>query len=84
MCDRAWQAKDDGLRHRLSNAILTWADQIRVARHYIAPSKPMQNALIERVNGQLRDELPTPASGLDAGGPITAAHQNTHLFMLMK
>jgi putative transposase len=27
------------------NAILTWADQSRVAWHYIAPGKPMQNAL---------------------------------------
>jgi transposase InsO family protein len=26
------------------NAILTWADQSRVAWHYIAPGKPMQNA----------------------------------------
>jgi putative transposase len=30
-----------------SNAILTWADQSRVAWHYIAPGKPMQNAFIE-------------------------------------
>ena len=28
-----------------SNAILTWADQSRVAWHYIAPGKPMQNDL---------------------------------------
>jgi len=30
-----------------SNAILTWADQSRVAWHYSAPGKPMQNAFIE-------------------------------------
>lgn len=30
-----------------SNAILTWADQSRVAWHYIAPGKPKQNAFIE-------------------------------------
>lgn len=30
-----------------SNAILTWADQSRVAWHYIAPGKPTQNAFIE-------------------------------------
>ncbi len=30
-----------------SNAILTWTDQSRVAWHYIAPGKPMQNAFIE-------------------------------------
>jgi putative transposase len=40
-----------------SNAILTWADQARVAWHYIAPGKPMQNAFIENFNGRLRDEL---------------------------
>jgi putative transposase len=36
---------------------LTWADQSRVAWHYIAPGKPMQNAFIESFNGRLRDEL---------------------------
>ena len=40
-----------------SNAILTWADQSRVAWHYIAPGKPMQNAFIESFNGRQRDEL---------------------------
>ncbi|MEY9643807.1 transposase InsO family protein [Bradyrhizobium elkanii] len=39
------------------NAILTWADRNRVAWHYIAPGKPMQNAFIESFNGRLRDEL---------------------------
>ena len=29
----------------------------RVAWHYIAPGKPMQNAFIESFNGRLRDEL---------------------------
>ncbi|WP_442238010.1 IS3 family transposase [Rhodopseudomonas pseudopalustris] len=40
-----------------SNAILTWADQSRIAWHYTAPGKPMQNAFIESFNGRLRDEL---------------------------
>jgi putative transposase len=40
-----------------SNAILRWADDSRVARHYIAPGKPVQNAFIESFNGRLRDEL---------------------------
>ncbi|WP_439402321.1 IS3 family transposase [Bradyrhizobium sp. DASA03068] len=40
-----------------SNAILTWADRSRVAWHYIAPGKPMQNGFIESFNGRLRDEL---------------------------
>lgn len=40
-----------------SKAILLWADQSRVAWHYIAPGRPMQNAFIESFNGRLRDEL---------------------------
>ena len=40
-----------------SNAILRWADDSRVAWHYIAPGKPIQNAFIESFNGRLRDEL---------------------------
>jgi transposase InsO family protein len=40
-----------------SNATLIWADHSRVEWHYIAPGKPMQNALIESFNGRLRDEL---------------------------
>jgi len=40
-----------------SNAIPTWADQSRVAWHYIAPGKPVQNAFIGSFNGRLRDEL---------------------------
>src|SRR5437763_12690626 len=40
-----------------SNAILTWVDRQKVAWHYIAPGKPVQNAFIESFNGRLRDEL---------------------------
>lgn len=40
-----------------SNAILRWADDSRVAWHYIAPGKPTQNAFVESFNGRLRDEL---------------------------
>jgi putative transposase len=40
-----------------SNVILAWADRSRVAWHYIAPGKQMQNAFIESFNGRLRDEL---------------------------
>jgi putative transposase len=39
-----------------STAILTWSDRERVGWHYIAPGKPIQNAL-ESFTGQLRDEL---------------------------
>jgi putative transposase len=37
--------------------MLRWADEHRVAWHYIAPGKPTQNAFIESFNGRLRDEL---------------------------
>jgi putative transposase len=69
-----------------SNAILTWADQSRVAWHYIAPGKPLQNAFIESFNGRLRDELlnetlaprwPRRALPSDVGGPITTTHDHT-------
>jgi putative transposase len=40
-----------------SNAMLRWADDHRVAWHYIAPGKPSQNAFVESFNGRLRDEL---------------------------
>lgn len=40
-----------------SNAILQWADDHKVAWHYIAPGKPTQNAFAESFIGRLRDEL---------------------------
>jgi putative transposase len=40
-----------------SNAILRWADDHRIAWHYIDPGKPMQNAFAESFIGRLRDEL---------------------------
>jgi transposase InsO family protein len=40
-----------------SNAILAWAEEHRIAWHYIAPGKPMQNGYIESFNGRMRDEL---------------------------
>src|SRR5262249_23268104 len=40
-----------------SNAILRWADDHKVAWHYIAPGKPEQNAVIQSFIGRLRDEL---------------------------
>ncbi len=40
-----------------SNAMLRWADERRVAWHYIDPGKPIQNAFVESFNGRLRDEL---------------------------
>jgi putative transposase len=40
-----------------STAILRFADDNRIAWHYIAPGKPVQNAFVESFNGRLRDEL---------------------------
>jgi putative transposase len=40
-----------------SNTILQWADDHKVAWHYIAPCKPVQNAFAESFIGRLRDEL---------------------------
>ncbi len=40
-----------------SNAILRWADEHKLAWHYIAPGKPVQNAFAESFIGRLRDEL---------------------------
>jgi putative transposase len=40
-----------------STAILAWAEDQRVAWHYIAPGKPTQNGFIESFNGRMRDEL---------------------------
>jgi putative transposase len=40
-----------------SNAILRWADDHKIAWHYIAPGTPTQNAFAESFIGRLRDEL---------------------------
>jgi len=40
-----------------STAVLAWAEERRVAWHYIAPGKPTQNGFVESFNGRMRDEL---------------------------
>ena len=40
-----------------SNAMLAWAQESRIAWHFIAPGKPMQNGICEAFNGSMRDEL---------------------------
>ena len=40
-----------------SNSILSWAAELRIDWHYIAPGKPMQNAYVESFNGRMRDEF---------------------------
>ena len=58
-----------------SNAVLSWAAERRIAWHYIAPGKPMQNAYIESFNGRMRDELLNESLffGLDAARETIAA-----------
>jgi putative transposase len=40
-----------------SNAVLAWAQSAKVAWHFIAPGKPMQNGICEAFNSRMRDEL---------------------------
>lgn len=40
-----------------STAILAWAEDHRIAWHYIAPGKLTQNGFVESFNGRMRDEL---------------------------
>ena len=40
-----------------SSAILAWAEDHRVAWHYIARRKPTRNGFVESFNGRMRDEL---------------------------
>jgi transposase InsO family protein len=40
-----------------SNAMLGWTGENRIAWHFIAPGKPMQNGICESFNGRMRDEL---------------------------
>ena len=70
-----------------SNAILRWADDHKVAWHYIAPGKPVQNAFAESFIGRLRDELlnerrcsarsRTRAPSSKLGGPTTTTSAHT-------
>lgn len=48
-----------------SNAIFAWAHDQKVAWHYIAPGKPMQNGYVESFNGRMRDELLNESLFLD-------------------
>jgi transposase InsO family protein len=49
-------ASDNGTEFT-SNAVLSWAQEAKVAWHFIAPGKPMQNGFCESFNGRMRDEL---------------------------
>ena len=58
----AWRGKpglivsDNGTEFT-SNAMFAWAREHKVAWHFIAPGKPMQNGFCESFNGRMRDEL---------------------------
>ena len=58
----AWRGKPDLIvsdhgTEFTSNAMLAWAQEQRIAWHFIAPGKPMQNGICEAFNGRMRDEL---------------------------
>ena len=59
VAERGWPTTivSDNGTELTANAILSRADERRVAWHSIAPGKPIQNAFIESFNGRLRDEL---------------------------
>lgn len=40
-----------------SNAMFAWMGEHKIAWHFIAPGKPMQNGFCESFNGRMRDEL---------------------------
>ena len=40
-----------------SNAMLAWTSENRIAWHFIAPGKPIQNGVCESFDGRMRDEL---------------------------
>jgi transposase InsO family protein len=54
-----------------STAIRAWAEDQRVAWHYIAPGKPTQNGFVESFNGRMRDELLTKAYSSPSIMPAT-------------
>lgn len=50
-----------------SNAILAWSKDHRVAWHYIAPGKPMQNGYVESFNSRMRDDFLNESLFFDLG-----------------
>ena len=56
-CGRPKMIVSDNGTELTPNAILTWADDMQIGWHHIAPGKPQQNGFNESFNGRLRDEL---------------------------
>ena len=63
-----------------SNAILTWAEQMQVSWHYIAPGKPQQNGNCEAFNGRMRDELLNETLFFDLGHAREALADWVHAY----
>ncbi|MGE4374014.1 MAG: IS3 family transposase [Xanthobacter sp.] len=63
-----------------SNAVLEWAEKLKVRWHYIAPGKPMQNGNCETFNGRMRDELlnETLFFGIDHAREAVVRWTNTY------
>ncbi len=57
LCGKSGLIVSDNGTEFTSNAVLTWAQEARIAWHFIAPGKPMQNGFCESFNGRMRDEL---------------------------
>jgi transposase InsO family protein len=62
-----------------SNAILRWADDHKIAWHYIDPGKPVQNAFDESFIGRLRDEPSTTPLPLATGENLFSAADTLNL-----
>jgi putative transposase len=60
--------------------MLKWMEASGVARHYIAPGKPQQNAFIESFIGRLRDEClnETLFSSLSQARAVLASWQEDY------
>ena len=56
-CGKPRMIVSDNGTELTSTAILCFADDHKIAWHYIAPGKPVQNAFVQSFNRRLRDEL---------------------------
>jgi transposase InsO family protein len=85
-CGKPKMIVSDNGTELTSNAILQWANDHKVAWHYIDPGKPVQNVFAESFIGRLRDELlneslfrslPHARAVLRSGVPITTSNDLT-------
>jgi transposase InsO family protein len=52
-----------------SNAMLAWTQERRIAWHFIAPDKPIQNGICEAFNGECATDCSTRRSSTTSGMP---------------